>query len=227
MKKTHPEKSVKKQDQGEKKIPGTLLGGFGGNEKYSRSENTREENILSLIPLVINEHERKTKKKRKIMSEIARTGDKSKLTELVEFEGMNSPTLLTNSNEAKSAEIYDALMIGKNEGIKITDRELQKERGSKGGKVDKKLPGLIFAAKMFKGDNKNVSKGYFLQCLSKKEYTQKTPYKVRHQGRQYELYVDNGFIYHRDSMRKAKQKKIIWDRLKISSLDRYFYYYAK
>lgn len=107
-----------------------------------------------------------------------------------------------------------------------TSRLEGKKHGQMGGRVEKKLSGLVAAIKKFKEESGNKSIGQFMRFLSKEEYNSKKPFQVG----QYDLYVDNGLIYHRDRLKKNKNGRsyLKWDRpIKIESLDRYFYVYAK
>lgn len=99
-----------------------------------------------------------------------------------------------------------------------------KKSSKKGGDAKTKLLGLVAAIKKFKEKPTKTSISYFKKIISKKEYTQKTPYQID----QYDLYVDDGLIYHRDRSKKDKRGKnnLRWDRpIKLSSLDRYYYIY--
>lgn len=99
-----------------------------------------------------------------------------------------------------------------------------KERkiSQRAGKAKKEKPGLVAAIKKFKEKPDKKSMGYFINFLSKKEYTQKTPYQIE----QYDLYVNDDLIYHRDRTKKDKRgkTKLAWDRpIKFSTLDHYYY----
>jgi hypothetical protein len=118
-----------------------------------------------------------------------------------------------------------AVEIGKKEGLyeNIKQKSIS---GKRGGSRKTRLQGIVAAVKKFKEKPDKKSKGDFIQFLSKKEYTHKTPYQID----QYDLYVDDGLIYHRDRLKKDKKGKINlrWDRpITISSLDRYYYEYVK
>lgn len=105
-------------------------------------------------------------------------------------------------------------------------QSLPKERGKKKKGVETRLPGLVAAIKKFKDKPTKTSIGDFYKFISKKEYTQKTPYQIDC----YDLYVDDGYIYHLDRTKNSKNGKnnLKWDSpLKISSLDRYYYVYVK
>jgi len=82
-------------------------------------------------------------------------------------------------------------------------RGLPKERGKKKKGVETRLPGLVAAIKKFKKKPTKTSIGDFIKFISKKEYTQKTPYQIDC----YDLYVDDGYIYHRDRTKNYKNGK--------------------
>lgn len=122
----------------------------------------------------------------------------------------------------QTAELDEAF----HEGCKITNSISQKQRGEKKRGVKTRFPGLVAAIKIFREKSKKKSIGNFIQFLSKKEYTKKTPYQID----QYDLYIDDKLIYHRDRSKKNKKEKINqrWDRpISIKSLDHYYYNYSK
>lgn len=123
--------------------------------------------------------------------------------------------------------IDHSLTSKSNEAIGYWTMELKGKKASKkGGDVKTRLPGLVATIKKFKDKPTKPSVGSFINFLSKKEYTRKTPYQID----QYDLYIDDDLIYHRDRTIKDKKgkSKLTWDRpLQISSLDRYYYEYVK
>jgi hypothetical protein len=131
-------------------------------------------------------------------------------------------SLISNISEIVGRYYY---MTGYH-GLKYLYEQTIRERGGKGGSQETRLKGIVAAVKKFKEKPNKKSKGDFIQFLSKKEYTRKTPYQIS----QYDLYVDDGLIYHRDRLKKNERRKINlrWDRpITISSLDRYYYEYVK
>jgi len=119
--------------------------------------------------------------------------------------------------------IQHMLTAKSHEAIGYWTTELKGKKASKkGGEAPKQKKGLVEAIKKFKEKPSMKSKGYFINFISKKEYTRKTPYQID----QYDLYVDDGLIYHRDRTKKDKRgkTKLTWDRpIKISALDHYYY----
>jgi len=104
-----------------------------------------------------------------------------------------------------------------------TRKLIENKGGQQGGKASKQKPGLVTAIKKFKEKSDTKSMGAFIWFLSKKEYTHKTPYQIE----QYDLYIDDGLIYHRDRTKKDKRGTANFKSLSIKSLNRYFYDYSK
>ena len=123
--------------------------------------------------------------------------------------------------------IDHSLTSKSNEAIGFWTMELKGKKASKkGGDVKTRLPGLVAAIRKFKDKPTKPSIGSFTNFLSKNEYTRKKPYQID----QYDLYIDDGLIYHRDRIKKDKKGKIkkVWDRpITFSTLNRYYYIYAK